>query len=152
MCDSDVIEINSLRHLDALVAERLIGWQWWIERSAVYWLLPPDFLPGLNLRGWERCDRPYGWPGPNAAEFRYGHGLPHYSGWGGLESVIRNRGEAGCGWSIDRRCPVTIATVVESIYGESLAEHPHPPIAFCLAALDSAGCRVRLELNELVQP
>jgi hypothetical protein len=150
----EVITCRSLRHLDALVAEKLMGWRWYTTcDGSVYWFLSPSHdLP----KPWDLSPSEAPPPGAKVSE-RYGtDSCPHYTTWPGLEPVIRNREEAGYWVSMEGACglgmtpdePDAAFHKMRRTQEASYATGPTIPIAVCLAALASAGCRVRLELGE----
>ena len=78
---------------------------------------------------------------------------PKYSTWLGLESVIRNREDAGYRWEIGGCSGESWVTIwpENSVMFDGrafVAEHEFAPVAFNIAALASAGCRVELELED----
>lgn len=76
---------------------------------------------------------------------------PEYTTWAGMDLLITNRKNAGYQWRIQWGYPgqadeyaaeLSLGKATHSRYARSA------PIALCLAALASAGCRVRLELED----
>ena len=109
------ITVQSLRELDALVAEHV---------TKVFSKAVLDCNPDL---------------------------APDYITWAGMDLVIRSLEKAGYQWRIQRVHPgqadeyaaeLSLGKATHSRYARS------GPIALCLAALASAGCRVRLELED----
>ena len=76
--------------------------------------------------------------------------VPDYTTWAGMELVIRNREEAGFAWDMVYGNPTNYAVTIYDRYCNVLGQelHKDKSVAFCLAALASAGCRVKLELDE----
>lgn len=73
-----------------------------------------------------------------------------YTTWAGVEAVIKRLEERNLLWDISSRYPgqsdayygeVFMGKTFHSRYARSA------PIALCLAALESVGCRVRLEME-----
>jgi len=145
----EVITCRSLRHLDALVAEKLMGWGWYTTcDGSVYWFLSPSHdLP----KSWDLSPSEAPPPGAKVSERHGADSCPHYTTWPGLEPVIRNREEAGYKWGVNLRQPGQVDEYYAEVEKDGIYRVKYArtaPIAFCLAALSSAGCRVRLELGE----
>ena len=130
MREENEIIVRSLRDLDALVAEHVMG-------------IKPPTRPGVIFTP------------------------ARYTTWACLESVIRNREEAGFSWSIEMLEPGRYGCILWNqllpkpdvlwVDGFSLrranipaflGSGPDNAVSFNIAALASAGIRVKLELGE----
>jgi hypothetical protein len=158
MTNTTETTIRSLRDLDALVAEKLFGWQWWIaltpggtanrERAI---LLPNDegeatvIAPSLIQPELYKGDID-AMPRRFTDWYRV---VPHYTTWAGMESVIRVIEAEGWGWELDREeRGDAYWAVLRRGYSEIFESSGNTaPVAFCLAALASRGVNVRLELE-----
>ena len=153
------IACRTLRELDVLVAEKLMGWNRWLlppdeENPDFPWgsiLQPPEFTPdpvssllvesddpdAPFLDGWISGDLKGCWP------------LPAYTSWAGVDAVIKNRADAGFSWSLGSTGKLYLATLTPLKDSSDYIERIHSikEVAFCLVALASVECHVRLELG-----
>lgn len=153
----DVLVVRSLRELDALVAEHLFGWKWYRPWSspqgrARAFIAPEEAVSDRDFERLEKVPDKTQWDTNTRKLWDYW--LPYHSTWSGLELLVSNREEAGFQWTLGGingadlfgACLWPKGSLDD--YGEFSSEHPSVPIAFCLAALASVGCNVRLELGE----
>lgn len=154
--NTEAITVHSLRHLDALVAENLMGWGWWRLRPCQF--RSENAVRYKTLMNWPheragdvRDNFPFVEPADGAEDLTidWDRDLPHYTTWAGVEAVIKWCEGQGPNLAISN----SLSPIPERKYACCVSREQSPcyaptiPIAVCLAALASAGCRVRLELG-----
>jgi hypothetical protein len=144
-----VIVCRTLRQVDALVAESLFGWRWWLDvDKGNYMLFPPECRPMSPLMN-ERWTPKN--PNFSRDRFDWSHTLHHYTTWAELEAVIRNREEAGYAWDMECRhqygnYAATLYSLEDGRYWQQV--HQDKAVALCLAALASVGLNVTYSPEE----
>ena len=135
--------VRSLRELDALVAENLMGWHK-VECLDGFVLSPDDCTPfRLTVA--------------QIHKLRLVQKLPAYTTWAGVEAVVKNREQAGFHWLVKSPFedgePYWAGLTPKGVSGwngkpDFYCSGQTEPIARCLAALASAGVGGRFELGD----
>jgi len=164
--NEQVIVISSLRHLDAMVAEHLFSWRWWLfpqnqENPAWPWgnmLQPPEFSPHpINSLLTVPCETAPVCQAWLEDKIKGSTLLPRHTTSAQIEPVIKNREEAGYFWEFYQESDALMrgAWTVRLLRLDSLGErqiaasahHADLAVACSLTALASAGFQIRLNLD-----
>jgi hypothetical protein len=147
-----VIVCRTLRQLDALVAESLFGWRWWLDvDKGNYMLFPPECRPMSPLMN-ERWTPKN--PDFSRDRFDWSHTLHHYTTWAMLGEVVARVEAAGYYWEVGGVDGESWANVFPKdaiMFDDSpefSANNESAPVALCLAALASVGINVTYSPEE----